>query len=205
MKERFCSQAAAKRSQEIQLILRSIAFYLTLYFDIIVIFIHLKNRHLSLRKDVLSYFAHGKLGILLNSAFIALCIGQVILAHRVVKTYGISYSPLILLTASLGLLLAGIFNCSKDGKETLWTRLHLIGAVLEFGLFPIFYIVLYIEMIGEFGSIFIRNAGIILLLSVTIYLFAFINREKSRYIGLIQKINIFLITTGIKFLLIFYV
>ena len=187
----------------IQIFIRFVALLFVLYFDFIFFYIQIINPEYSYKENLLSKYVNKRKGMLLKIAFVLFGIAEILLFLVLDSKNAIN--GFLLLLSGIGIFIAGLFDGNLYNKKTIKTNIHLISAFMQLAFFPIYMITLFVFPLENINRILILTLGIIsAIFGIALFcIYSFNQNLKNQIIGIIQKSEIFVISLGLKYIIVF--
>lgn len=173
-----------------------LAMSLSLYFTATSIYIHYVNQELAITHDTLSHYVLGYHGEILQSGFYAISINQFILACLLYYHSRAGYASIFLVLSATGAFLVGYFPVQSETVDFIKRLPHISGAIFQFLFFPVAAGLIRHVLFNPSARTYTRLTAYItgLLFICLLTLFFTPSLESFAYFGLLEKINIALIT-----------
>lgn len=174
------------------------AFFCALVFLITMVSIHFLKSELHWMSNTLSEYAIGDRGYIINIGFYCIATTQIAITALLVldKHFSSNLSPVFLMLAGVGALLVAIFPVQPP-TASLSDRLpHMAGAIIQFLFFPLALLRGKDFFQASSFSAYTRFTArtTFLFFAILLGLFILKSRYEFAYFGLVEKIDIVLIT-----------
>jgi len=175
-----------------------LAFISSVFFLGTIVVSHCLKKDISFKKDALSKFALGRYGFVLSLGLYSIGLAEIVLAFILFTEFGSLLGTSSLAAAGVGSVMVAMFKMEQP-KETLRGYLHVTGAVVQFFAFPLALILLADYVHGGLLYIFtLATCTLNIFLFSWIMIYVVAGTEHSvPFFGLIQKINIILMTAWV--------
>lgn len=176
-------------------------FFSSVIFLIDVFFIHFIEPELDWVSTTLSWYAVGDSGYIIAVGFYIFAGAEIACSALLVLTARMSifYGPLFFSLAGIGALLATLFPVQSLTVDLVTRLPHIIGAIMQFLFFPLALFAINNGITdGRFKYYTRLTANITLVFFVVLLSMLFLRSEiEFSFFGLLQKIDIFLITSWV--------
>lgn len=176
----------------------SFIFIISLIFLADVFLIHFIKSDLEWSMVTLSHYALGDFGYIINVGFYCFATAEIACAALLIlnSPRSIVYSALFFTLAGIGALLVAVFPVQPPTADIATRLPHILGAIMQFMFFPLALFAIDSYLVDSHMKSYTRLTGYVTFIFFVILLSLFIVKSKYQfpYFGLLEKIDIVLIT-----------
>ena len=173
-----------------------IALIGVVWFVLASVYLQIIRTDLNVIRDTLSLYAIGKSGSILETGFYSIGLTQILIAFLLLKNDGVNnYSAISLFLAGVGVVIVGVFPTHVEPVDSLVKLPHLVGATMQFILFPVALLLLLKDLSDSRFRYVTTLLGIVtaaLFLMIAALFFVSVTIDIN-FFGLIEKLEIYLI------------